>query len=57
MIVHSKDNCIRVIEYEMERKRDPKIKMRFFGAKNKNATVNSCISPDGTFIASGSESG
>jgi len=41
----------------MERRKEPRIRLRFFGAKNKSIMVRSCISPDGTFVASGSESG
>lgn len=41
----------------MERRKEPRIWLRFFGAKNKSINVRSCISPDATYIASGSESG
>ena len=57
LFVHSKDNCIRIIEYDMDRRIDPKIRQRFFGAKNKTINVRSCVSPDSTFVASGSETG
>jgi WD40 repeat protein len=39
LIVHSKDNCVRVLEYEMERRKEPRIRLRFFGAKNKSIMV------------------
>lgn len=41
----------------MERRKEPRIRQRFFGAKNKSINVRSCMSPDGSYLASGSETG
>ena len=45
IFVHSRDNCIRLVEYESFR--GPRIRKRFFGAKCKDLMIKSCISPDG----------
>jgi WD40 repeat protein len=43
--VQSRDNCIRLIEYETNK--GPRIKKRFFGAKCSKLMVQCAISPDG----------
>lgn len=53
--VHSRDNCIRLIEYESSR--GPRVKARFFGTRCSNMPVSSAMSTDGQFIISGSEDG
>jgi len=55
IFVHSRDNCIRLIEYESSR--GTKIKKRFFGTQCKDLCIKSCVSPDGQFLISGSEDG
>ena len=55
LVVHSRDNCIRMVEYESSR--GPRVRHRFFGAKCKDLMVQSCVSPDGQFVISGSEDG
>jgi WD40 repeat protein len=55
LIVHSRDNCIRLLEYESSR--GPKVKQRFFGSRCKDMPCLSTSSPDGQFIVSGSEDG
>lgn len=45
LFVISRDNCIRLVEYDSFR--GPRIRKRFFGAKCKDLMVKSCISPDG----------
>jgi jouberin len=55
LLVHSRDNCIRLVEYESSR--GPKVKQRFFGARCKDMPCLSTTSPDGQFIVSGSEDG
>lgn len=55
LFVISRDNCIRLVEYDSFR--GPRIRKRFFGAKCKDLMVKSCISPDGQYIVSGSEDG
>jgi jouberin len=55
ILVHSRDNCIRLIEYESSR--GPRVKQRFFGARCSNMPCQSTISTDGQFIISGSEDG
>lgn len=57
LIVHSRDSCIRIIEYNHDLKKDAKVRIRFFGASAQYQMIMSCISPDGNFLASGSESG
>jgi WD40 repeat protein len=53
--VHSRDNCIRLIDYETSR--GTRIKKRFFGAKCNNYMIRSALSPDGQYLVSGSETG
>jgi jouberin len=55
LFVHSRDNCIRLLEYESMK--GPRIRKRFFGAKCRDLMVRSCVSPDGQFLVSGSEDG
>ena len=55
LIVHSRDNCIRMVEYESSR--GPRVRHRFFGAKCKDLMLRSTVSPDGQFVVSGSEDG
>ena len=43
--VHSRDNCIRLIDYETSR--GTRVKKRFFGSKCNNFMIKSCLSPDG----------
>ncbi len=45
LYVHSRDNCIRLIEYESSR--GVRIKKRFFGSLCKDLQVRSDVSPDG----------
>jgi len=45
LFVHSRDNCIRLLEYESMK--GPRIRKRFFGAKCKDLMVRSAVSPDG----------
>jgi len=55
LFVHSRDNCIRLLEYESMK--GPRVRMRFFGSKCTNLMVRSCVSPDGQFMVAGSEDG
>lgn len=55
LYVHSRDNCIRLIDYESSR--GTRVKKRFFGSKCSNFMIKSCISPDGSYLVSGSETG
>lgn len=55
LFVHSRDNCIRLLEYESMK--GPRVRMRFFGSKCTNLMVRSCVSPDGQYMVSGSEEG
>ena len=55
LYVHSRDNCIRLLDYETSR--GTRVKKRFFGSKCNNFMVQSCLSPDGQFLVSGSETG
>ena len=57
LLVHSRDSCIRIIEYNQQLKKDAKVRMRFFGASTQYQMIQSWISPDGLYLASGSESG
>ena len=53
--VHSRDNCIRLLEYENSR--GTAVKQRLFGSKCNNFMIQSCLSPDGKYLVSGSETG
>lgn len=55
LYVHSRDNCIRLIDYETSR--GTRVKRRFFGSKCNNFMIKSCLSPDGKYLVSGSETG
>jgi jouberin len=55
IFVHSRDNCIRLLEYDSSR--GPKIRQRFFGSKCRDLMVSSSISPDGQYLVSGGEDG
>lgn len=55
IFVHSRDNCIRLIEYESSR--GTRVKKRFFGSKCKDLSVKSDVSPDGQYLIAGSEDG
>ncbi len=54
MIVHSRDNCIRLIDISKEK---PKIIIRYYGLKCSKMNIKSSVSPDGNYIISGSEDG
>jgi jouberin len=45
LYVHSRDNCIRLIEYESSR--GTRVKKRFFGSLCKELSIRSDVSPDG----------
>ena len=53
--MHSRDNCIRLIEYESSR--GTRVKKRFFGSICSKLTIKSDISPDGQYLVAGSEDG
>ena len=55
LFVQSRDNCVRLIEYESSR--GTRIKKRFFGAQCKDLMVRCAISPDAQYLVSGSEDG
>jgi len=55
LLVHSRDNCIRSIDYG-----NPsglRILGRFFGSKSAKIAIRSVVSPDGQNVLSGSEDG
>jgi jouberin len=54
LVIHSRDNCIRLVDYESDK---PKIIVRYFGVKCSKNNIRSSVSPDGNFIISGSEIG
>ncbi|CAI2382709.1 unnamed protein product [Moneuplotes crassus] len=57
IIVHSRDSCIRIIEFDRDLKKDAKVRTRLFGARSAYQMIRSCASPDGAYLASGSEKG
>lgn len=54
LVVHSRDNCIRLLDISNEK---PRIIVRYFGLKSSKMNIKSCVSPDGNYILSGSEDG
>lgn len=54
LIVHSRDNCIRLLDISKEK---PKVIVRYYGLKCSKMNVKSAVSPDGNYIISGSEDG
>ncbi len=54
LIVHTRDNCIRLIDISKER---TSISLRFFGLKCWKTNIKSTCSPDGSYLFSGSEEG
>ena len=53
-LVHSRDNCIRLINISKEK---PQVNLRYFGSKCTKTNIKSAVSPDGSYILSGSEEG
>jgi hypothetical protein len=45
LYIHSRDNCIRLIEFETSR--GTRVKKRFFGSRCQNHMIQSALSPDG----------
>ena len=54
LIVHTRDNCIRLIDISTEK---TKIILRYFGLKCCKTNIKSTCSPDGSYLLSGSEEG
>ena len=54
LIVHTRDNCIRLIDISTEK---TKIILRYFGLKCCKTNIKSTCSPDGAYLLSGSEEG
>ena len=54
LLVHSRDNCIRLLDLSTEK---PKVVIRYFGAKCNKTNIKSTISPEASYILSGSEEG
>ena len=54
MLVHSRDNCIRLLDFSTD---NIKIVSNYFGLKCNKNNIKSCVSPDGEYILSGSEEG
>ena len=54
LIVHTRDNCIRLIDISKEK---TSISLRFFGLKCWKTNIKSTCSPDGSYLFSGSEEG
>ena len=54
LIVHTRDNCIRLIDISTEK---TKIILRYFGLKCCKTNIKSTCSPDGSYLFSGSEEG
>jgi jouberin len=55
IFVQSRDNCVRLVQYESAR--GIRIKKRFFGSTCKDLMVRQATSPDGQYIIAGSEDG
>lgn len=55
LLVHSRDNCIRNLDYSNAF--NAKVLGRFFGSKSSKFPIRSTSSPDGQYIISGSEDG
>ena len=55
IIVHSRDNCIRLLEHNVKRHKG--ISLRYFGLTSRQYKIRSCVSPDGQYVLSGSEEG
>jgi len=55
VIVHSRDNCIRLLEHNAKRRKG--VSLRYFGLTSKQYKIRSCMSPDGQYVLSGSEEG
>ena len=53
-LIHSRDNCIRLINISKEK---PQVNLRYFGSKCTKTNIKSTVSPDGSYILSGSEEG
>jgi len=54
LIVHSRDNCIRLIDISKDKL---KVIVRYYGLKCSKMNIKSTVSPDGNYIISGSEEG
>ena len=54
LIVHTRDNCIRLIDISKEK---TTVSLRFFGLKCWKTNIKSTCSPDGSYLFSGSEEG
>ena len=54
LVIHSRDNCIRLIDISTEKL---KIIVRYYGMKCSKMNIKSVVSPDAAFILSGSEDG
>jgi WD40 repeat protein len=54
LLVHSRDNCIRLIDISTDK---TKIFLRYFGLKCSKTNIKSTCSPDGSYVLSGSEEG
>lgn len=64
LLVHSRDNCLRIIElnsaegrYNDDGVTTGAISMRFFGTITEKLNVRSTVSPCGEYVLSGSEDG
>ena len=54
LLIHSRDNCIRLLDISTE---TPRVVVRYFGLKCNKINIKSTISPDASYILSGSEEG
>ena len=54
LIVHTRDNCIRLIDISKEK---TTVSLRFFGLKCWKTNIKATCSPDGSYLFSGSEEG